>query len=64
MDIGAEIMTLSGYSAHADQGGLINFVLRMLCKPRQVRLVHGDDNAKQVLQKAFLQLGINAIIAS
>ncbi len=62
--IAAEIITLSGYSAHADKTGLVNFVRRMKRKPTQVRIVHGDNNAKQALQKAFLQQGINAIIAS
>ncbi|MDR6984022.1 Cft2 family RNA processing exonuclease [Rheinheimera pacifica] len=62
--ISAEIITLSGYSAHADQAGLLNFVNRMVRKPQQVRIVHGDNEAKQTLQKAFLQYGINAIIAS
>lgn len=62
--IAAEIITLSGYSAHADKKGLINFVTRMRHKPAQVRIVHGDIAAKQALAQAFLQQGINAIIAS
>lgn len=62
--IAAEIITLSGYSAHADKKGLINFVTRMRHKPAQVRIVHGDTAAKQALAQAFLQQGINAIIAS
>jgi metallo-beta-lactamase family protein len=40
---------LDGYSAHADQQDLLNFVGRMRTPPRQVRLVHGDDAAKQTL---------------
>ena len=64
IQIAAEIITLSGYSAHADKTGLINFVARMRRKPEQVRIVHGDNSAKQALQSAFLALGINAIIAS
>ncbi|MBZ9610367.1 MBL fold metallo-hydrolase RNA specificity domain-containing protein [Rheinheimera maricola] len=62
--VAAEIITLSGYSAHADKTGLINFVARMRHKPKLVRIVHGDVAAKQALAQAFLQLGINAIIAS
>ena len=62
--IAAEIITLSGYSAHADKTGLVNFVARMRRKPEQVRIVHGDNSAKQALLSAFLALGINAIIAS
>lgn len=49
IDIRAKVHTLAGYSAHADQKDLLNFVGRMRQPPRQVRLVHGDDGAKQVL---------------
>ncbi len=51
--IKAAVYTLSGYSAHADQANLLNFVKRMRKKPKQIRLVHGDEKAKQVLQKKF-----------
>lgn len=51
--IKAQIVTLSGYSAHADQGNLLNFVKRMRKKPKQIRLVHGDDEAKKTLQHLF-----------
>lgn len=47
--IRAGIHTLDGFSAHADQKDLLNFVGRMRTPPREVRLVHGDDRAKQVL---------------
>ncbi|MDP5143057.1 hypothetical protein ORJ00_09905 [Rheinheimera baltica] len=61
--IGAEIITLSGYSAHADQHGLLRFVLGMRTRPQQVRIVHGDNEAKQALQQAFKQHGVGAVIA-
>jgi len=49
--INAGVYTLSGYSAHADQATLINFVNRMQVKPKEIRLVHGDEQAKQVLKE-------------
>jgi len=49
IDIRAGIHTLGGYSAHAGQKDLLNFIGRMRSKPRQVRLIHGDDGAKQTL---------------
>jgi metallo-beta-lactamase family protein len=52
-DIRADIHTLGGYSAHADQKDLLNFIGRMRHKPKQIRLVHGDDSAKQTLAKAL-----------
>lgn len=48
-DIRAGIHTLDGFSAHADQKNLLDFIGRMRTKPRQVRLVHGDDGAKRTL---------------
>ncbi|MDO6749625.1 MBL fold metallo-hydrolase RNA specificity domain-containing protein, partial [Gilvimarinus sp. 1_MG-2023] len=47
--IRANIQTLSGYSAHADQQDLINFVRRMRYPPLDIRIVHGDSVAKQAL---------------
>ncbi|WP_370693322.1 MBL fold metallo-hydrolase RNA specificity domain-containing protein [Oceanobacter sp. 4_MG-2023] len=48
--IRANIQTLSGYSAHADQQDLINFVRRMRYPPLDIRIVHGDSVAKQALK--------------
>jgi len=47
--INAQVHTISGYCAHADQRDLVNFVKRMRHKPKEIRLVHGDEGAKRVL---------------
>ena len=47
--IRAGIHTLGGFSAHADQKDLLNFIGRMHTLPAQVRLVHGDEEAKRTL---------------
>tara|TARA_R110002096_G_scaffold91753_7_gene207657 strand:- start:4091 stop:5533 length:1443 start_codon:yes stop_codon:yes gene_type:complete len=52
-DVNAGVHTISGYSAHADQKDLINFIKRMRHKPEQIRIVHGDDVAKKRLRKKF-----------
>ncbi len=49
--IHAAVHSLSGYSAHAGQSSLIRFVKRIRVKPKEIRLIHGDDNAKQMLQQ-------------
>ncbi|SFD61677.1 MBL fold metallo-hydrolase RNA specificity domain-containing protein [Pseudoalteromonas denitrificans] len=54
--INAGVHTISGYSAHADQAGLINFVKRMRHKPQHIRIVHGDDYAKKALQSEYINL--------
>lgn len=50
IDIKAGVTTISGYSAHADQKDLINFVKRMRRWPHTIRLVHGDQTAKNALK--------------
>ncbi|SDH17574.1 metallo-beta-lactamase family protein [Pseudomonas benzenivorans] len=48
-EIGAKVHTIGGYSAHADQKGLLGFVTRMRQWPSQVRIVHGETGAKREL---------------
>lgn len=48
--IQAKVDTIGGYSAHADQHDLLNFIKRMRKPPREIRLVHGDSHAKQSLE--------------
>lgn len=56
-DIRAQVHTIGGYSAHADQKGLVSFVTRMTHWPSEVRIVHGESGAKQqfstVLQQRY-----------
>ena len=55
-NINAGVYTLSGYSAHADQAGLLSFIKRMCTKPKEIRLVHGDDAVKLQLKLAIENL--------
>ncbi|MCE8031541.1 MBL fold metallo-hydrolase [Billgrantia tianxiuensis] len=55
IDIRARIETVNGYSAHADQHDLLNFVRRMRHPPREVRLVHGDAHAQAALKAKLLE---------
>ncbi|MWJ27648.1 MBL fold metallo-hydrolase [Halomonas sp. ZH2S] len=50
IDIRAGITTINGYSAHADQRDLLNFIKRMRQWPKEVRLVHGDEDARRALK--------------
>ena len=52
-DIRAAVHTLGGYSAHADRDDLVRFIRRMRHRPSEVRLVHGDADAKAALQAAI-----------
>ncbi|MDZ3990429.1 Ribonuclease [Pseudomonas sp. Teo4] len=50
-EIRAKVITLSGYSGHADQAGLVDFALG--CSGRRVVLVHGESSAKEVLARVL-----------
>ncbi|MBQ4858431.1 MBL fold metallo-hydrolase [Pseudoalteromonas sp. MMG007] len=54
--INAKVHTISGYSAHADQNGLIKFVTGMRKKPSHIKIVHGDESAKNTLAKKYKEL--------
>lgn len=55
IDIRARVETVNGYSAHADQLDLLNFVRRMRYPPHEVRLVHGDAHAQAALKATLLE---------
>lgn len=52
-EIGAQITTLGGYFAHADQAALLNFVSGMRHWPAEIRIVHGELSAKQALSQQY-----------
>ena len=54
-EIKAKVTTLSGYSAHADQAVLVEFVAGMQAWPGEVRLVHGERGSKEALRKALVE---------
>nr|WP_319395225.1 MBL fold metallo-hydrolase [uncultured Desulfobacter sp.] len=49
----ARVHNLSGYSAHADQATLIDWVESMEVPPKEIRLVHGDDHARSALSRCL-----------
>ena len=49
----AGIHILSGYSAHADQNALVSWVKAMPEPPKEIRLVHGEERARQALAHAL-----------
>jgi metallo-beta-lactamase family protein len=57
--INAEVHTLTGYSAHADQSDLIRFVEGIPAAPQEIRLVHGEDHAKDVLDSELSKRGFH-----
>ena len=55
--IRAGVHTLSGYSAHADQQGLLDWVARMPAKPGRIHLVHGEPQARKALAAKLAERG-------
>jgi metallo-beta-lactamase family protein len=46
-----KVHQLTGYSAHADQKGLLEWVEAMPEKPGRIKLVHGEIKAQKALEK-------------
>lgn len=49
-NVGARIEYIEGYSGHADQEWLLNFVYSFIKKPKHIFLVHGEPNGQLVLK--------------
>ncbi|MEG3755802.1 MBL fold metallo-hydrolase [Psychromonas arctica] len=62
LDIKAGVHTISGYSAHADQSNLVNFIKRIRKGPQKVVIVHGDDDAKQALKAKLHELDDDMVV--
>jgi metallo-beta-lactamase family protein len=56
-DIKAKVYQLNGYSAHSDQKELLEWVRSIPEKPSEIRLVHGEPQAQDVLKKKLLRQG-------
>ncbi|MFK0312817.1 MBL fold metallo-hydrolase RNA specificity domain-containing protein [Pseudomonas sp. NPDC090233] len=52
-DLNLKVMSLDGYSGHADQAGLLSFALEGEQPAREVILVHGEARAKAALAAAL-----------
>lgn len=47
----ARIEYIEGYSGHADQEWLLNFVYSFINKPKHIFLVHGEEEGQEVLKE-------------
>lgn len=63
--LAAEVLVLDGFSAHADQAGLVQFAeaVRQKGKLRQVILVHGEPAAQGVLADLLSKRGFPSVHA-
>ena len=58
-EIKAGVHTLTGYSAHADQKGLLDWVESMPKRPETIKLVHGAPQARNALAALLERKGYN-----
>ncbi len=49
--VNARVEYIEGYSGHADQQGLMNFVYSFIKKPKNIFLVHGEPESQEVLKE-------------
>ena len=50
VSVNARVEYIEGYSGHADQQGLLNFVYSFIKKPEHIFLVHGEEEGQKVLR--------------
>ena len=53
--VNARIEYIEGYSGHADQEWLLNFIYSFINKPKHIFLVHGEPNAQKVLKDKIIE---------
>ena len=53
--VNARIEYIEGYSGHADQEWLLNFIYSFIIKPKHIFLVHGEPESQEVLKNKILE---------
>jgi len=61
VSVNAHIHIMSGYSAHADHDDLLKFVEGIPEKPKQIHLVHGEQEAKQAFAELLREKGYEVV---
>ncbi|MBQ3409502.1 MAG: MBL fold metallo-hydrolase [Clostridia bacterium] len=55
VSVNARVEYIEGYSGHADQQGLLNFVYSFIKKPEHIFLVHGEEHGQKVLKNKIIE---------
>jgi len=61
-EVRARMEVIDGYSAHADEGGLLDFVSAIADKPQRVFVVHGEPDAAAAMAAGLSKLGIGNVV--
>lgn len=61
--VGAQIHNLEGFSGHADQQGLLDWLGGFQVKPKQIFLVHGETDSKKTFARLITEkFGYNPVV--
>ena len=55
ISVNARVEYIEGYSGHADQEGLLNFIYSFMKKPSHIFLVHGEPEGQKVLKQKIME---------
>lgn len=55
INVNARIEYIEGFSGHADQEWLLNFVYSFYTKPKHIFLVHGEEEGQEVLKEKIIE---------
>ena len=55
INVNARIEYIEGYSGHADQEWLLNFIYSFYTKPKHIFLVHGEEEGQEVLKEKIIE---------
>jgi metallo-beta-lactamase family protein len=60
-EVRARMVDLDGYSAHADEGELLDFIASIPDKPKHVFVVHGEPDATAAMAVGLVRSGIENV---
>jgi metallo-beta-lactamase family protein len=60
--VNCKVYSISGFSAHADQADLLKFIEGIATPPAEIRLVHGDQHAKNTFARLIEQRRIKSTV--
>lgn len=63
INVNANVEYIEGYSGHADQEWLMNFIYSFIKKPKHIFLVHGEEESQEILRNKIIdEVGINVTV--
>jgi metallo-beta-lactamase family protein len=61
-EVRARMEEIDGYSAHADEGELLDFIAAIPNRPERVFVVHGEPDATEAMAAGLRKLGIGNVV--